>query len=157
MFKVAKKIFFCAGHRLMNHPGRCRNVHGHNYEVDIEISSNKLLQREQGFVVDFSELNPIKVWIDAAWDHGFLVQRNDVSLVKMLEDLDSKMYVMDDPPSAENMARVLVEIVAAHITNSWDHSQLIDEIKVSVKETPKCVASYVSTARIGTLFENIHE
>ena len=38
--KITKKIDFCYGHRLLEHKGKCRNLHGHNGVLEIDIVSD---------------------------------------------------------------------------------------------------------------------
>ena len=40
LHKVTKVIDFCYGHRLLKYDGKCKNLHGHNGVLEIDISSN---------------------------------------------------------------------------------------------------------------------
>jgi len=60
----AKKIFtFDAAHFLADYQGKCANMHGHTYKLEITVSRiNGGLVRggsSDGMVVDFSQLNKI--------------------------------------------------------------------------------------------------
>ena len=52
MFEVSVEQTFAAGHALRNYKGKCENVHGHNYKVQVMIEGEKL--DETGLLVDFS-------------------------------------------------------------------------------------------------------
>ncbi|MES9926921.1 MAG: 6-carboxytetrahydropterin synthase, partial [Candidatus Thiodiazotropha sp. 6PDIVS] len=39
MYTVTKEIHFCYGHRLLNHKGKCRHLHGHNATAVIHLES----------------------------------------------------------------------------------------------------------------------
>ena len=68
MHSVTREIHFCYGHRLLNYPGKCRNLHGHNGIAVITLESDSL--DDLGMVVDFSLLKAsIGVWIDTNLDH----------------------------------------------------------------------------------------
>ena len=54
MYSVKRDIHFSYGHRLLNHPGKCARLHGHNARVQIEISSERL--DPQGMVMDFEQI-----------------------------------------------------------------------------------------------------
>lgn len=114
MYTISKEFHFSSSHQLthlpVEHP--CSRVHGHNYIVIVELSSEKL--NEDQFVVDYRELNPIKVWIDTVLDHMHL---NDV---------------LDFQPTAENIAK--------WIFNLWKHDYPLSAI--TVQETPKTMARY---------------
>ena len=62
---VMKVIHFSYGHRLMNHDGACRHLHGHNGVIEVDVSSDSL--NAQGMVVDFGDVRDVvKGWVDAA-------------------------------------------------------------------------------------------
>jgi 6-pyruvoyltetrahydropterin/6-carboxytetrahydropterin synthase len=120
MYRIAKRYAFAASHVLEGlgeqHP--CARLHGHNYEVDIVAESDEL--DAAGVVVDFSALDDVKHWIDAALDHRHL---NDV---------------MEAPPSAEAIAKLIFD---------WCRANLRPEIgqritAVRVWETPRAYAEY---------------
>ena len=51
---VKKVIEFCYGHRLLDYDGKCRNLHGHNGQLEIEVDSGGL--DPLGMVIDFGEI-----------------------------------------------------------------------------------------------------
>lgn len=115
MYKISKEFHFSASHQLQglpeDHP--CTRLHGHNYLVKVECSSEHLHQ--PGFVIDYRELEPIKRYIDDKLDHRHL---NDV---------------FDFNPTAELMAKFLFT----------EFKKLIPEVSaVEISETPKTNARY---------------
>lgn len=72
MFIVKKEFEFSASHSLDHLPEGhlCRNNHGHNYKITVELRSREL--DGQGFVIDYRELDVIKKWIDKNLDHQCL-------------------------------------------------------------------------------------
>jgi len=107
MFKVQKEIQFCYGHRLLNHPGKCRHIHGHNVRAIITLASETL--NEAGMVVDFSEIDQhVKPWINETLDHNFLLAEND-PLIPLLTSAEERFYVMPHPPTAENIALLIYQ------------------------------------------------
>lgn len=102
MIAIVKRLEIDAGHRLLRHEGKCRNVHGHRYAFEIEAVGPEL--DEVGRVIDFSVIKEVVGgWLDRNLDHGFIVQEGD-PLVSILAVLESKVYVMASPPTAENLA-----------------------------------------------------
>ena len=75
MYTIAKRFVFSASHCLAHlgehHP--CARLHGHNYEVEVQLTSEGLDAR--GFVVDYGDLAAVKVWLGETFDHRHL---NDV-------------------------------------------------------------------------------
>ena len=104
-FKVCRVIDFCYGHRLLNYEGKCKYPHGHNGRVEIEIASERLDHR--GMVVDFNDIKRVvQSWIDQELDHRMLLRRDD-PLVKPLKELGEPVYLMDENPTAENIAKLI--------------------------------------------------
>jgi len=92
MFEVTVEEKFASGHALRNYHGKCENVHGHNYRVEVTLTGEEL--DGTGLLVDFVELKKVLNVIIDRMDHRFL---NDVPPFDVLN------------PSAENMARYIFE------------------------------------------------
>ena len=54
MFEVSVEQTFAAGHALRNYKGKCENVHGHNFRVQVTIEGERL--DETGMLVDFIDV-----------------------------------------------------------------------------------------------------
>ena len=108
---IMRRIKFCAGHRLYQHGGKCEHFHGHNYVADIFVTSEEV--DSVGRVLDFADLKArTKGWIDANWDHSFLVFEQDQNAIEALEKVQpSKLFKLPYNPTAENMARFLLEVM----------------------------------------------
>ena len=107
MYTVIKKIHFCYGHRLLDYEGRCAHVHGHNGVLEVEISREGL--DERGMVVDFLDIESrVAEFVDSTLDHRMLL-RNDDPLIEALRDLGEDPYLMERNPTAENIARLVLE------------------------------------------------
>lgn len=103
MYYVSREIHFSYGHRLLNHPGKCAHLHGHNGRVQIEVSSEKL--NHMNMVVDFAEIKEtIGNWIKNVLDHKMILFKED-PLVPMLEERGETLVVLDENPTAEALAR----------------------------------------------------
>ncbi len=115
MYIIRKQFSFCASHQLENlpqgHP--CTRLHGHNYEVVIELRSETV--NEAGMVQDYRELSDVKQLLDDAFDH------------KHLNDF------LSFNPTAENMARNFYHIFKPNYPSLY---------AVEVSETPKTSARY---------------
>ena len=127
---------FCAGHRVVGHEGKCKNLHGHNYRVHFYCSSNEL--DNVGRVIDFSVIKELLcTWVENRWDHKFLIWENDEFLLSLkaipVIDIDS-IVVVPFNPTAENMARYLLYCMAPSMLQ--DTSVVCT--KVIVEETRKC-------------------
>ena len=84
MYTIAKQFEFSASHRLewlpITHP--CHNLHGHNYVVTVTLKSEEL--NENSFVVDFRELDKLKIYLNERFDHKHLNDQFDRPTVELL-------------------------------------------------------------------------
>ena len=94
MFEVAVDHDFSAGHALRGYKGKCENVHGHNYKVQVVISGEAL--DSVGLLVDFKDLRSYILATVEQFDHQFM---NDIPPFDRLN------------PSAENLAKYFHETV----------------------------------------------
>ncbi len=131
MYKVTKHIEFCYGHRLLNYEGQCRNLHGHNGRVEVDLETAAL--DERGMVVDFADIKRrIKTWIDETLDHRMLLHRDD-PVVPALQQGKELFFLMDENPTAENIAKLIF---------NYTRSQGLPVVEVRLWETPSSYASY---------------
>ena len=105
MFTITKEIYFCYGHRLMNHPGKCRHLHGHSVKASITVAADNL--NDQGMVCDFADISKIaNDYIDQELDHNLLLHRND-PLVPALTAAGERFSLLDEHPTAEYLAQAI--------------------------------------------------
>ena len=113
---LVRQLRFCAGHRLYGHESKCAFFHGHNYRVDIEVEGVQggTEVDSVGRIVDFSMIKRRMLgWLDDNWDHGFLIFEEDTNALAAIRMVQpTKYFVMPYNPTAENMARYLLEVVA---------------------------------------------
>lgn len=64
MYTLKVKSHFDAAHFLPWHEGKCKNLHGHRWEVEVEIGAKEL--DENGIVIDFGDIEKLLP------DHQFL-------------------------------------------------------------------------------------
>jgi len=131
MYRVTREIEFCYGHRLLNYEGKCRHLHGHNGRAVVTLEGPRL--DERGMLVDFGEIKrKIQRWIDEEIDHNMLLCRED-PLLPLLRERGERVFVMDENPTAENIARLI-----------FDHGRDagLPVVKVELWETPNCFATY---------------
>jgi 6-pyruvoyltetrahydropterin/6-carboxytetrahydropterin synthase len=131
MFRVSREIDFCYGHRLLNYDGKCKYLHGHNGRAIITIESATL--DERGMVLDFSDIkNVVSTWIDDKLDHRMLLQKID-PVVPLLQKMGEPLFLMDENPTAENIARLIFDFTA---------SRGFPIVECQLWETPRCFATY---------------
>jgi 6-pyruvoyltetrahydropterin/6-carboxytetrahydropterin synthase len=139
IFEIKRRFTFCAAHRLPAHPGKCRGLHGHNYSVEVTVGLAAGENGHGNMVMDFGDLkDSVGRWIDANWDHATILQFGDEELASVLAKFDVKLYLMNGAPTAENMARVLAELV---VPLALPVGVVVR--KISIWETENCVASVI--------------
>ncbi len=114
-----RRIKFCAGHRLFKHGGKCEHFHGHNYVADFFVTGDA--QDSVGRVMDFADLKAkCKGWLDENWDHSFLVcdqDENAITALRMVKPC--RLFIMPYNPTAENMAKYLLEEVCPNLLQGF--------------------------------------
>lgn len=109
MYTITKEVYFCYGHRLMKHAGKCRHLHGHSVKAAICIESEQL--DGQGMVCDFSEIaETAAVFIEAELDHNLLLHRDD-PLVPVLKAANERFMVLPEHPTSEYLARLIHDYI----------------------------------------------
>lgn len=112
MFTITKEVYFCYGHRLMNHPGKCAHIHGHSVKAAITVERMEL--NEHGMVCDFSDIKAcVESYIEEKLDHNFLLHKDD-PLIPSLKVNNERFYALDEHPTAE----VLSKMIYQHIKNA---------------------------------------
>jgi 6-pyruvoyltetrahydropterin/6-carboxytetrahydropterin synthase len=131
MYAITKEIHFCYGHRLLNHQGKCRHLHGHNAKAVIRLESEQL--DSLGMVCDFSDIGDyVKEWIEKTLDHNMLLHQDD-PVLPLLQQAGESVYVMRNNPTAENIAHLI-----------YDHIEAggFPVVEVAIFETNSAQASY---------------
>ena len=118
MFELVIKGDFAAAHHLRNYHGKCENLHGHNYLVEIYVSQKRL--NKQGMVIDFNVLKSLLDEVLGEFDHKYL---NDLKDFNKLN------------PTAENIAFVIHREFTRKLPKPM-------HLKVCVWESTRTGASY---------------
>jgi 6-pyruvoyltetrahydropterin/6-carboxytetrahydropterin synthase len=121
MFEVMIERNFSSAHQLRGYKGKCENLHGHNYKIEIYARGREL--DNIGLLVDFGELK-------TAADE--VVQYLDHHNINELPPFDVELN-----PSAENLARYILERVASRVGD-----ERVQVYKVRCFETPTSIATY---------------
>lgn len=140
---AVRRLQFCSGHRVFRHESKCRHLHGHNYVIFLHAQADHELD-ELGRVIDFGVLKErFGSWIDANWDHGFIVYGQDAEALSLLKALpEQKIYELGTNPTAENMALHILNDIAPGLLGDTG----VTITKVVLWETENCCAE-VSLAR----------
>jgi 6-pyruvoyltetrahydropterin/6-carboxytetrahydropterin synthase len=128
IMKIAKEFNWEMGHRLPEHFGKCKNIHGHSYKMMVELDGDL---NENGMVMDYYDLKKIINPIVENLDHAFMVYVEDIHVIEFLEKIKSKKVIVNFESTVENITRYfLSEIIKKDLPVN------IHNIKVRVCETP---------------------
>ena len=109
MFTITKEVYFCYGHRLMNHAGKCRNLHGHSVKASISIQQKEL--NNQDMVCDFSDVRDcVETYINDCHYHNFLLHKDD-PIIPMLIANNERFLALDEHPTAEVLSKMIYQYV----------------------------------------------
>src|SRR4030067_730096 len=70
MYRIAVHDHFSSAHQLKGYHGKCEDIHGHNWKVELEITGDKL--DDIGMLIDFREIKGILKNIIDELDHKML-------------------------------------------------------------------------------------
>ena len=121
MYEVMIQEEFSAAHALRGYRGKCENLHGHNWKVEVYVRGAQL--DEIGMLVDFKDLKEATRGVMRYLDHLNLNE---------LKPFDNELN-----PSSEHLAGFILHKVAERI-----NSDRIKVYKVRVWETPSTSATY---------------
>ena len=105
---VGKIFTFDAAHQLVGHKGKCANLHGHTYKLEVrlygDVISREQSESDEGFVIDFSDLKEVvKKKVVDPMDHAFLAEGIEPAL-ESLHLSGSKVCYLGFRSTCENMA-----------------------------------------------------
>ncbi len=123
MFEIFVEHTFAAGHALRNYHGKCENVHGHNYRVQVAVKGPKL--DSNGLLHDFADLKRRLRQVSEYLDHQFI---NDL---KPFDELN---------PSAENIAKYICDEIKSGLDAAGNQAAISF---VKVWETDTSCATYL--------------
>lgn len=129
--EVRKRWTFDAAHQLPNHSGKCAQLHGHTYTVEVAIVGEVNMTEgasDEGMVIDFGDVS--RWWrteIEPRVDHQFL------------NDTMPEVY---RPTTAENLALWILDEARAWFSRRGRRvdTDRREVVSVTVWETPSACA-----------------
>ncbi|MGI6679743.1 MAG: 6-carboxytetrahydropterin synthase QueD [Dehalobacterium sp.] len=120
MFEISVQDHFDAAHFLKGYQGKCAQIHGHTWQVEIKVRGENL--DEIGMILDFSVIKKALKQILHPLDHGLI---NDLAIFR------------ETNPTAENISRYIFQ----------EMSQALKDVpvqvyRVTVWESPGAAAAY---------------
>lgn len=100
MYSIKIKADFSTAHNLRGYRGKCEELHGHNWKVEVEVLKDKL--DKIGMALDFEYLKMKVNKVLEKLDHKYL---NNISYFKKVN------------PTSENIARYIYDNLKSQISN----------------------------------------
>jgi len=117
--KIGKGFSFEAAHRLQNHEGKCRNLHGHSYRVEVSVEGPSLIREgsSSGMLFDFQLLSDWWKTVEPVLDHTTILEESDplTDLLRASGRRGTSMSTFPWPPTAENLASYLWTDLSLHL------------------------------------------
>ena len=136
--RITKQFSFETGHALYGYDGKCKNVHGHSYRLDVTVIGTPINDHNNvkyGMVIDFTDLKKIvKEEIVDVFDHATVFNKNTphVELAKELADRDHNVLLVDYQPTSEMMVIDFAEKIKNRLPSSIQlHSLKLQETATS--------------------------
>ena len=126
---IYKEVFFDASHRLLHYEGKCQNLHGHRWRVEVWVAGET--DPETGIVVDF---NVIRDVIDR-FDHQVILNRDD-PMAACLGKFQRVVKTEGDP-SSEVLAGEIRRLLDRECRVAGDRARVI---RIRVWESDTCCA-----------------
>jgi 6-pyruvoyltetrahydropterin/6-carboxytetrahydropterin synthase len=124
-YELNKDMHFAAAHFVPHESaGKCVNIHGHTYFVNVTVAGDEL--NEAGFLVDFKTLKEI---VHDRYDHSLINDKKD--------DFNDKNEY--DFPTTEVVARKIYENIQTYLDNMANRPKCL---QVIVRETPTSYVVY---------------
>jgi 6-pyruvoyltetrahydropterin/6-carboxytetrahydropterin synthase len=131
--KIAKDFRWEMAHRLQCHKGKCFNLHGHSYKLQVEFEGN--VDASTGMVLDYFDVKDIVAPLVNELDHTVIIWEKDEILLEKISELNSAHVVVPFESTAENLVGYFLDKIAnANLPTG------IKKVKVRVCETENTYA-----------------
>ncbi len=137
MIKISKEYSWEMGHRLPNHNGPCRNIHGHSYRMFVELEGEV---GKNGMIIDFKDLSLLVKPIIEELDHSFLCFAEDKDVINFLKEHNLKYKIVSYNPTVENICMDLFQKIKEKIIGH--NIKNIKHLTIRIHESPNDYAEF---------------
>lgn len=138
--RITRKVEFDMAHRLPDHEGKCRRLHGHRYVVEVAVEGDVLQSGpSNGMVIDFTDVDAMLDAFVKRFDHFTMLYAHDPLFLAMQDagidtgaQSEYGVLGMLFVPTAENLAQYFLDTLVR---------QEFGACEVTVWETPRSSAS----------------
>ena len=143
--RITKQFSFETGHALYGYDGKCKNIHGHSYQLFVTVIGKPISNSEHvkfGMVIDFSDLKKIvKEEIVDLFDHATVFNKNTphLELAKILSDRGHDVILVDYQPTSEMMVIDFAEKINRRLPKN------INLFSIKLQETETSFAEWFAS------------
>ena len=116
MYTLRTSASFDSAHFLAGYEGKCANIHGHRWTVEVTVSGPLQKEgRERGMLLDFGTLKKAVRSAAERFDHALIYERNSLreKTLEALREENFRLIEVPFRPTAENFARCFAEDLTA--------------------------------------------
>lgn len=137
MYTLKTSAAFDSAHFLKGYNGKCANIHGHRWTIEVRAGSDTLIDNgeKRGMVIDFGDLKKEVRALADSFDHALIVEKDSLKpkTTQALSEEDFRIIEVGFRPTAENFARYFYDLLT---------DRKLPVTRVTVYETPDNCASY---------------
>ena len=117
MYGLKTEAAFDSAHFLTDYYGKCENLHGHRWRVEVTLAQDELQTKGtmRDMVLDFGVFKKAVRALAEELDHTFLIEEGSLKpeTLKALEAEDFKLTILPFRTTAENLARYIFDRLQA--------------------------------------------
>lgn len=144
MYSVRKIFRVPIGHRLSKHKGLCKNIHGHNLKIEVQLKTS-VLNCVNDMVMDFKDIKEMVNYLIKKLDHCTLLNTNDKDFIKFYGDKKLNfdfIGCIGEDPTAEVLSRHLYTSIHKHLKDKTEYYAGVSLDFVRVWENDDSMAEY---------------
>lgn len=139
--RITKQFTFETAHALYGYDGKCQNIHGHSYKLDVCVIGEPITDTSNvkcGMVIDFGDLKKIvKKEVVDVLDHAIMLNKNTphIELAQDLKKANHNVVLVDYQPTSENMVIDFADKIKSKLDSNLElHSLKLRETETAFAE-----------------------
>ncbi|HFX18266.1 MAG TPA: 6-carboxytetrahydropterin synthase [Flavobacteriales bacterium] len=122
--RLTKIFHFDTGHALAGYDGKCRNVHGHSYTLEVTVIGEPIDDPDNvkfGMVIDFGDLKElVKKHVIDDYDHALVLNKKTSykEIGDFLIERGHHILLVDFQPTGEMMIQDMAARIAPHLPST---------------------------------------
>ena len=146
MYLLKTSAAFDSAHFLSGYNGKCANLHGHHWVIEVEVSADSLQKsgEKRGMVIDFGDLKKAVRALADHFDHATIYESGTLkdATIAAFQDEGFRLIEVLYRPTAENFARAFfydlldqgLPVYAVTVYETPDNCVRYEETQYEVKD-----------------------